>query len=371
MGAGLKRAGTAGVALLGAGVIAVAPIEPAFAATPVIDASVQLSAIPSPLELYPQVFFRTVENTAKLVEAYLADPLPLTRLTIEKQIASAGDALAALRVGDGAAAGAAVGRVIIEPVRTVLGAVEYFAVQMNQPNAAAALFQIALSPILGGFAAFTVAIGDVVDAAVALDPVALLNAIINIPARVLDGALNGGYGSPFGNFDNLPGLVTPLTVEGYLAPGPIALAIQIDQDAARHLADAPEPAFSARAQSAVAQGVSSTTEATRDGVIDKPANDKPANDTGVTSVGEALNTGEVAEAVATDRETGNDFDSDTDTDFDTDSDFETDFETDGDFETDSDTDSDTDTDSAPTEGGTGAAAAQTSGADGADRTGTQ
>ncbi|MDW5610027.1 hypothetical protein [Mycolicibacterium sp. D5.8-2] len=233
----MKPAFTAGVALLGAGVIACAPVEPAAAVAPVVDATVQLSAIPSPLELYPQVLVRAVQNSAALVEAYLADPLPLTRLTIEKQIVALGEAFDALGEGDGAAAMAAIGRVILQPVRTVFGAFEYVDILMNQPNAPQALFQIALSPILGGVAAFGVAIDEVVDAAAALDLVGLVNAVVNIPARVLDGVLNGGYGSPFGDFDNLPGLVTPLTVEGYLFPGPIALGILIDQDAADYVED--------------------------------------------------------------------------------------------------------------------------------------
>lgn len=236
----MKPAFTAGVALLGAGVITCAPVEPAAAVVPVVDTAVQLSAIPSPLELYPQVLARAVQNSVALVEAYLADPLPLTRLTIEKQIAALGQAFEAFADGDAAAAAAAVGRVIAAPVATVFGALEYVDTLMNQPNAPQALFQIALSPILSGIAAFGVAIDEAVDAAAALDLVGLLNAVVNIPARIVDGVLNGGYGSPLGNFDNLPGLVTPLTVEGYLFPGPIALAILIDQDAADYIEDQDE-----------------------------------------------------------------------------------------------------------------------------------
>lgn len=236
----MKPALTAGVALLGVGVIACAPVEPVAAVAPVVDATVQLSAVPSPLELYPQVLVRAVQNSTALIEAYLADPLPLTRLTIEKQIVALGEAFDALGEGDGAAAVAAIGRAIVQPVRTVFGAFEYVDILMNQPNAPQALFQIALSPILSGIAAFGVAIDEVVDAAAALDLVGLVNAVVNIPARVLDGVFNGGYGSPFGDFDNLPGLVTPLTVEGYLFPGPIAVGILIDQDAADYIENQPE-----------------------------------------------------------------------------------------------------------------------------------
>ncbi|WP_460357910.1 hypothetical protein [Mycobacterium sp. ZZG] len=232
---GRKTPLTAAVALVGAGVIAVTPVEPASAATPPINPAVRLAAIPSPLQFYPQVLLRAAENTAALVEAYFADPLPLTRLTIEKQAHALVEAWDAIGAGDGAAALSAVGRMVFQPVVTAAGAWEYFDGLMDNPNAPGALFQIVFSPVLGGFAALGVAIDEVVDAAVALDPVGLLNAVLNIPARILDGVLNGGYGSPFGNFDNLPGLVTPLTVEGYFAPGPIALAIRIGQDAADHI----------------------------------------------------------------------------------------------------------------------------------------
>lgn len=225
----------AGVALVGAGVIAVAPVEPPPTAARSVNASVHLAAIPSPLELYPQVFSTAFENTAALAAAYFADPFPLTRLTVRNQILALAEAVESLAAGDVGAAVGAVGDAIVQPFKTVIGAFEYIDVLLDQPGAPEALFQIIFSPVLGGFAAAGVAIGEVIDAAVALDLVGLVNAVINIPARILDGVLNGGYGSPFGNFDTLPGLLTPLTVEGYLFPGPIALAINIDQDAADYI----------------------------------------------------------------------------------------------------------------------------------------
>ena len=139
----------------------------------------------------------------------------------------------------------AVGDALLQPIRTAFGAVEYFDILINQPDAPGALFQIAFSPFLSGVAALGFAIGDVIDAAMAFDLVGMVNAVINIPARVIDGVLNGGYGSPFGDFDNLPGLLTPLTVEGYLAPGPIALAITIDQDAADYIEEQDDTADTA------------------------------------------------------------------------------------------------------------------------------
>ena len=226
---------TVSVACAGAGVIAFSPVAPVHTAGHAVEAGIQLTAVPSPLVLYPQVIVRSVQNTAALVGAYFSDPLPLTRLTIEKQGAALAAAVEAIGAGDLAAAVKAVGDALLQPIRTAFGAVEYFDILINQPDAPGALFQIAFSPFLSGVAALGVAIGDVIDAAMAFDLVGMVNAVINIPARVIDGVLNGGYGSPFGDFDNLPGLLTPLTVEGYLAPGPIALAITIDQDAADYI----------------------------------------------------------------------------------------------------------------------------------------
>lgn len=271
---------TAGIALVSAGIIAVAPVEPPPIAVPAADAAVQLAAIPSPLVLYPQVFATAWENTAALAEAYFADPFPLTRLTARNQIGALADAAEALAAGDVGAALAAVGEVIAQPFRTVAGAVEYVGTLLDQPGAAEALFQIVFSPLLGGIAAAGVAIGDIIDAAVALDLVGLVNAAINIPARIIDGALNGGYGSPFGNFDNLPGLLTPLTVEGYLFPGPIALAINIDQDAADYIdeqADADTATPTAAVEADTVATLSDSTEIVdgADGTMEDEAPPEP------------------------------------------------------------------------------------------------
>lgn len=235
MMAGVRTCFTVSVACAGAGVIVFSPVAPVHTAAHAVETRVQLTAVPSPLVLYPQVIARSAQNTAALVGAYFSDPLPLTRLTIDKQSAALVAAVGAIGAGDLAAAVKAVGDALLQPIRTAFGAIEYFDTLINQPDAPGALFQIAFSPFLSGVAALGVAIGDVIDAAMAFDLVGMVNAVINIPARVIDGVLNGGYGSPFGDFDNLPGLLTPLTVEGYLAPGPIALAITIDQDAADYI----------------------------------------------------------------------------------------------------------------------------------------
>ncbi|MGB3353966.1 MAG: hypothetical protein WBB00_14470 [Mycobacterium sp.] len=285
---------TAGIALVSAGIIAVAPVEPPPIAVPAVDAAVQLAAIPSPLELYPQVFATAWQNTAALAEAYFADPFPLTRLTARNQIGALADAAEALAAGDVGAALAAVGEVIAQPFKTVAGAVEYVGTLLEQPGAAEALFQIMFSPVLGGIAAAGVAIGDVIDAAIALDLVGLVNAVINIPARIIDGALNGGYGSPFGNFDNLPGLLTPLTVEGYLFPGPVALAINIDQDAADYIDEQADEAPAAPPAAVEANTVATLSDSTEpvddaDGTVEDeaPAEPEPVTNKRVAAESEA------------------------------------------------------------------------------------
>ncbi|MGV7660222.1 hypothetical protein PJM47_30995, partial [Mycobacterium kansasii] len=56
------------------------------------------------------------------------------------------------------------------------------------------------------------------------------NAVLNIPARIIDGVLNGVPGASFGIFADLTGLLSPADPESDLPAGPIAVGINLDQE---------------------------------------------------------------------------------------------------------------------------------------------
>ncbi|WP_160110844.1 hypothetical protein [Mycolicibacterium houstonense] len=85
---------TAGVALVGAGAIAVSPLAPPApdVQVPAIDASsaaVNLTAAANPLQLWADVIGATVENLGGLGEQFSADPAPILRQIIANQLHSA------------------------------------------------------------------------------------------------------------------------------------------------------------------------------------------------------------------------------------------------------------------------------------------
>ncbi|MCV7360787.1 hypothetical protein [Mycolicibacterium neworleansense] len=85
---------TAGVALVGAGAIAVSPLAPPMpdVQVPAIDASsaaVNLTAAANPLQLWADVIGATVENLGGLGEQFSADPAPILRQIIANQLHSA------------------------------------------------------------------------------------------------------------------------------------------------------------------------------------------------------------------------------------------------------------------------------------------
>lgn len=234
MFAGVRPYVTAGVALVGASVIAIAPVAPPPTATTEVSSAspaVQLAAIPSPLAFYPRVFGTSLQNAGALLEAFLADPFPITRATAINQVAALADAVAAIQDGDGDRFLTAIGDVVLEPLRSVTSAVSYMGTWIAQPFALEYLGAMIVSPVLNGLAAVRAAVTDVIEAAVAFDVLGVVNAVLNIPGRIIDGILNGGY-EPLGFFD-LGGLLSPADEEGGRPLGPIAMAMML----ARQIAD--------------------------------------------------------------------------------------------------------------------------------------
>lgn len=230
MRAGLRPYVTAGVALVGAGAIAVTPVAPLPADVPTAQAAVQLTAVPSPLQLYPQVVLESIANAGALLQQYFADPFPIISATLENQAAAFADAITALQLGQVDEFFAAASDIVLQPAKSAGAALIHLGALLSQPFAVEGFFITAISPVLSGLVATGQAIAEVFDAITSLDLVGAVNAVINIPARIIDGVLNGVPGASFGIFSDLPGLLSPADPESGLPAGPIAVGISIDQD---------------------------------------------------------------------------------------------------------------------------------------------
>ncbi|MFG1932727.1 hypothetical protein ACGFK1_19100 [Mycobacterium sp. NPDC048908] len=143
---------TTGIALVGASVVAVNPITPASPPDDhIVNTAVQLTAVPSALEFYPYVVRATLENAGIMVQRYLAEPVPIVRALLGAEVTAPTDVL------------------------TALGRVATSSVSWAVPGALGALH----------------AVGDVVGAGLALNPVDFVNALLNVPLRIVDSLLNG------------------------------------------------------------------------------------------------------------------------------------------------------------------------------------
>lgn len=230
MRAGVRSCLISSVALVGAGAIAVTPVNPLRAdAVPVTQHAVSLAAVPNPIQLYSQVFLESLSNAGDLAQQYFADPFPITRAILRNQGVAVADAIAALQAGDSEAFVAAATDVVLEPFRGTGAALSHLGALLSQPFAVEGFFLIAISPVLAGVAATQRAFEEVIDALVGFDLVGAAYAALNIPARVIDGVLNGVPGASFGILEDLPGLLSPLSESG-LPPGPIAVGTNLDQD---------------------------------------------------------------------------------------------------------------------------------------------
>lgn len=173
MQAALRPFATAGVSLVAAGAIAVSPTTPAPAPVPVISSAMQLTAAPAPLEFYAQVTVQALTNAL-----YSITSLPaVTPLFVDEFRAHPGSVLKSA---------------MVNTVRLYFFAAESM-----------------ISPFVNGIGASFVAFRDVVEAALNLDVVGVFNAVIDIPGRIADGFLNGGYqllSSPEAGFLSPPGL---------------------------------------------------------------------------------------------------------------------------------------------------------------------
>lgn len=217
---------TTGVALLGAGVVAVGPIASMPPAIATATSTVRLAAAPKPLVFYPEVAQRTVMYAEGLATWYLSNPVPITRAVINNQVAAVSNIIAAVESGDLAAVLTAVGQAVMQPIENAIaagGVVEdYFWL-----NAGAAV-----SPAVQAVASVVHAFSDVFAAVISLDVIDLVNSVLDIPAHLANGVLNGGYPTLIPFLPLYAGIFTPV---GWMiaVPGPIAAGIALDQHVAQ------------------------------------------------------------------------------------------------------------------------------------------
>ncbi len=245
---------SAGVALVGAGAIALSPISPVvpsdmkLPSVPHVSIPVELAAAVNPIQAYLDLVGNTVENLSSLGQSVLANPAPILRQILANQFATAGDLLSAFQTAGGQllqnfgtvvpqelksalanlAAGNIVGvgqnlvNIIVQPVLfpvlTLLPAIQS-ALEKPVANLLAVTQQFTtifalggiglLEPLVSTINATAQAIQNVVDAARTLNPIGAVSAIAAAPAIVVNGLLNG-FGFDGGVLSSGLGLVGAL-----------------------------------------------------------------------------------------------------------------------------------------------------------------
>jgi hypothetical protein len=218
---------TAVIAVVGAGVIAVAPFEPlppgeTIRITP---SAVELDSSPSPTDYYPQVVMRSLENAGDRLSEYLAAPFPIVTAVAGNQYTSLTDIVDAVEDGDVVEIVDAVIRAIAMPVTNLVKVVG-----SGQPfeMTASLIVRLAL-PVVSGVMAAGSTVGDVVDSLLDLDVVGAASAATNIPARIVDGLLNGRVD---GVSDEYFGFLAPVAEEPFSdqLTGPVSFLIESLQE---------------------------------------------------------------------------------------------------------------------------------------------
>src|SRR5262245_41734246 len=225
----------AGIALVGAGAIALSPISPVVPSEihlPSVHLSipVELAAAVDPIQAYLDLVSNTVSNLSAQGQTFLEDPAPILQQILTNQAANFGELGSALQAAGGeladnlaaivpeqleqaranlaadniVGAGQNLVNIIVQPVLpvafTLLPALQDFISQpvanmlavTQQFTTIGALVGIGLlEPIVTTIQSSTQAIQNVVDAVGAGDVVGVISAIVAAPAIVVNGFLNG------------------------------------------------------------------------------------------------------------------------------------------------------------------------------------
>lgn len=258
---------TAGVALAGAGVIAVSPVMPTptdiqLPALPTSSAAVTLSALTNPVDVWAQTLSTASANLQALGEQLLASDAPILRTVISNQVGNAtvvGNALqtyannftstlqglpdALKAASDLISQGeitSAVDGLTLSLLPAILGLLDvtnntWSAVTTTTQNLANVIKAVpdivtavalpAAFPLLSVVNGLAATAEEVVKAANAGDTEGVANALINAPANLTDAFLNG-KGTLLGIIP-VAGLLSPTSPLGALGSGPIASLLDI------------------------------------------------------------------------------------------------------------------------------------------------
>ncbi|MED5814367.1 hypothetical protein VST63_18550 [Mycolicibacterium sp. 050232] len=266
---------TAGVALAGAGVIAVSPVMPTstdiqLPAVSASSAAVTLSALTNPVDAWAQTLSTASTNLQALGEQLLASDFPILRTVISNQIGNAtvvGNTLQAYAdnltttlqglpdalqtASDLISQGeitAAVDGLTLSLLPAILGLLDvtnntwsgvsttaqnFVNVIKQVPNVVTAVALPAAFPLLSVVNGLAATAEEVVKAANAGDTEGAVSAIVNAPATLTDAFLNG-KGTILG-FIPVPGLLSPSSPLGALGSGPIASLLDLPKTIAEAL----------------------------------------------------------------------------------------------------------------------------------------
>jgi hypothetical protein len=294
----------AGVALVGAAVIAVQPVAPMLPdiSVPGIHAAqVELAALANPADQWAQVIGTAIDNLGQLGQQVLADPAPVIQKIINNQLANsavlgkaidqASTAIATAVQGlpavlqtasEQLAAGNVSGAVqtIIGPVLPLaLGIIDgvltgYSVVTntaQNLANVVAAVPNLILptllavtGPVISGINAVSDTAQNVVNGVTAGNVEAVFNALAGAPAQLTGAILNGFGNGPLGLPS--PGLLSPLGDLGGLTAGTIAGLLSLRDT----IADALKPLANPTAQAQAVEKAATTGTAVADTTLSRP-----------------------------------------------------------------------------------------------------
>ena len=242
MHAAIRPYATGGIALVGASVIAVSPIapplpdihlpNPAHVAASVELAAAALAATPPSYAEVIQEAIAALQTTGGAIGTALTTTVPPLLQAALNDLAS----------GNVEGATNNVLTAILAPVFPITGLIPPLSAVLTQPltnlgltnlvnainaiEAGGVLSPLAmavtgvLGPVLSGAGAFGVAVDNVGSAITAGDPQAVLNAVVNGPATIVDGVLNGGFGPDLSSFAGIAGIKV---VAGGLLSGGLAV----------------------------------------------------------------------------------------------------------------------------------------------------
>ncbi|KMO68205.1 hypothetical protein [Mycolicibacterium obuense] len=246
---------TVGVATLGIGAIVAAPPSAPKGEVRIANSAIVEHETQGPLQYYPDVLSRSLTNARRLVAEYLEDPLPVVRAVADNQHRAVTEVLRAAADLDPEAFAQAVLSAVNQPVAS-LGRV----VARGEPvrTANSLLVRLAL-PAASGALAGGAGVADVADAATDLDPVRVAGGLVNLPARTMDGLLNGRVDGERDEYFGLLGAVVEAPVSDQIS-GPVDYLIGSLQDIGDTIA-APSADADALAHTAAPPGVASAVPA--------------------------------------------------------------------------------------------------------------